>query len=792
MPNDQTLSIIVKLQDEASTQLEALSAKMKSVGDSMASTASSVGAKMTEMGNSMQTFGKGMQSAGQSLSIGLTLPIVALGTAVVDASMKFQSAMELIRTQAGASQVEVDNMTKAVLAMAKSGETGQGPQKLAEGLYHVESLGYRGAQALDILKASANAADVGMANMEDVTNALGAAIVTGIKGTETMNGAMGTLNATIGSGNMRMQDLAAALGTGILPSAKNFGLTLTDVGAALATLTDNGMRADEAATRLRMTFSLMAAPTKKASDALGSIGLTQLQLAEDMRSKGLIGAIQDLNDHLNATQPAHTVLVKASKMTEEQISATTEKLKNAQAQLAILTETHVKAGVATDKHNLAIEKAKQTINKYKEQLAGANQVLETTGGTMLSASEKAQVLSEAFGGGRTSAAILTLTDQVDRLGSKYKQITENAGDFAKSVEAVHETNQFKLNAAMSALQVTLIDLGGTVMPLVASALQKITVIMGVLVGWWDKLSPTTQKWIAISLALLAVLGPIMVILGSLVTATGVVVSAIGTLITFVTAAATATAAFGGTLLALSPWILVIIAAVVALGFAAYEMWKHWDVVRGFLIAMWNDIKTATKVAIDFIIGLVVIFLNFFVPNWKTTLAQVAQLWQDAWTGIHDAFVVISKTIQDAIGATLDWISTKIGQVVSAWNAMVSLISKPISGVTGAIGGILSSVSNSVKGALNTVVQTGNSITNFSGVPQFAEGGIVPGTFGQAVPIIAHAGEKVIPVDQVGSAGDGYNFTFNFNNPVIQTSENLRDMVEMALRDVVRGHKLTTI
>ncbi len=96
-------------------------------------------------------------------------------------------------------------------------------------------------------------------------------MVTGIKGTENMSEAMGILDATIGQGNMRMDGLVAALGTGILPTAKAFGLSLKDVGAALATLTDNGMGADEAATRLRMTISLMGAPSKKAADALKTI-----------------------------------------------------------------------------------------------------------------------------------------------------------------------------------------------------------------------------------------------------------------------------------------------------------------------------------------------------------------------------------------------------------------------------------------------------------------------------------------------------------------------------------------
>ena len=140
---------------------------------------------------------------------------------------------------------------------------------------------------------------------------------------------MASLNAIVGTGNMRMADLVGALSTGILPAARSAGISLNDVGAAIALMTSNGIPAEDAASRLRMTLSLMEAPTTQATKALGQIGLTSTQLANDMRTKGLTFAIQDLEDHL-----AHSGLT---------------------------------------------------------------------------ATEQAQVIDHAFGGGRTSSAILTLT-----------------------------------------------------------------------------------------------------------------------------------------------------------------------------------------------------------------------------------------------------------------------------------------------------------------------------------------------------------------------------------------------
>src|SRR6266536_2281724 len=191
---------------------------------------------------------------------------VASGAAAVASivlATKFDSAMERVHTQAGASQQEVEKMSGALLDLAP--KVGTGPEALAESLFHVESVGLRGAKALDTVAASAKLAKVGNADLEQTTNAVAAAFVTQMKDAKSLNQIVGLLNATIGQGNMKMNDLTAAISTGILPVAKNFGLGLADVGGALAVMTDRGMHADEAATRLKMTMTMMEAPTAKAS-----------------------------------------------------------------------------------------------------------------------------------------------------------------------------------------------------------------------------------------------------------------------------------------------------------------------------------------------------------------------------------------------------------------------------------------------------------------------------------------------------------------------------------------------
>ncbi len=253
-------------------------------------------AKFAEADTHGQKFGQAMSTLGGATLLGAAAGFAVVGTESVKMAMSFQSAMEMIHTQAGASQAEVKKMSEAVLNLAP--KVGTGPDALAEALYHLESTGMRGAAALNALKLAAEGAKVGHANLEDVTNALDASIASGIPGVQNLGQAMGALNTIVGAGDMKMQDLADAMGSGVLAVVKGYGLSLNDVGAALATYGDNNIRGADAATKLRTAVQAMAVPAGTAKAALEKIGMTTHQLAADLSSGGLNKAITDLHTHL--------------------------------------------------------------------------------------------------------------------------------------------------------------------------------------------------------------------------------------------------------------------------------------------------------------------------------------------------------------------------------------------------------------------------------------------------------------------------------------------------------------
>lgn len=226
------------------------------------------------------------------------LAMAAFGAMSIKAATDFQWSMKLIETQVGAGLDEVDAMKKGILDNASALQ--QTPEALSRGMFHIQAVGLRGKDALKAMEAAAKGAAIGNAELETTTQALVAVITTGIGGTEDFSTAMGIMNGIAGTGNIRLQQLAKSFSTGVLATAKQFGLDLYDVGAALATMSDQGIPAQEGATRLRITIAQLAAPTQIAVRALSRIGLEQRDLADAMRSdEGLLGALKLLRKSLD-------------------------------------------------------------------------------------------------------------------------------------------------------------------------------------------------------------------------------------------------------------------------------------------------------------------------------------------------------------------------------------------------------------------------------------------------------------------------------------------------------------
>lgn len=274
---------------------------------------------------------------GKAALAGLGLAAFEAGKHAIEAAGDFQLQMTRVRTGAGEAAENMKLVSDGVLAMA--GEVGQSTEHLTAGLYQIESAGYHGSAALEVLKNSAMGAKVGAAELSTVADA----VTTGLNayGLSADHAAEVTnaLVATEASGKTNMEALAGSMSK-ILPTSSAAKVGLNEVLAAMATMTAQGTTADVAATYLRQTIGALSNPSGKAAMEMKSLGLSAVEVGQNLGKNGLASTLEMLTDAIEKKMgPAGTVLIEHLR----KASANTTDYEKVLANLAPEQQTYIGA-----------------------------------------------------------------------------------------------------------------------------------------------------------------------------------------------------------------------------------------------------------------------------------------------------------------------------------------------------------------------------------------------------------------------------------------------------------------
>ena len=262
----------------------------------------------------------GLAARSKGAAIGIGAADLA-GAAAVKMAADFQTQMTRVKTGAGELAGNMKLVSAGVLKMA--GDVGQSTGQLTTGLYTVESAGYHGADALNVLKNAAMGAKVGAADLGTVTDAVTTALNAYKLGAGSATAVTNALIGTEAEGKTTMEALAGSLST-ILPTAAAAHVGLNEVLGAMATMTSQGTPAAQAATSLRQVIGQLSNPSAKAADEMKNMGLNATQLGLELGKKGLAATLTTPTsaDAIERKMgPAGTVLIKqlqgASKNTSD-------------------------------------------------------------------------------------------------------------------------------------------------------------------------------------------------------------------------------------------------------------------------------------------------------------------------------------------------------------------------------------------------------------------------------------------------------------------------------------------
>ena len=242
-----------------------------------------------------------IESLGASMTAGLTAPLAALAGAATKLSMDFNEPFDKMQAVLDLSAKEADGLRESVLKLA--GQTAQSPKELGEALYEVEAAGVRGGAAIDVLKASAEAAAIGLGNAKNIASFLSAEL--NAYGPHALSAAQATsvLIEAARVGRLNIDELVGSVGS-IMPIAAQAGVSFDQIAAAVASMTRSGMEAGQATTSLRTVLQTIEKPSASVQKALAMVGLSAASLKEELASKGLLATLQTLKTAVEGNDEA--------------------------------------------------------------------------------------------------------------------------------------------------------------------------------------------------------------------------------------------------------------------------------------------------------------------------------------------------------------------------------------------------------------------------------------------------------------------------------------------------------
>lgn len=222
-------------------------------------------------GSATKALGEGITDLGRSMTLGLTVPIVAAGGAATSVAASFDDAMSQVQGALGGASTDMDGLRNLALQLGadtvfSATESAQAMVELAKGgLTEAQIKGGALAASMDLAAAGQlNLADAAATTVQMMGSfGLGAGDATRIA-----NALAGAANAS----SADVSDLTQAMSQ-CSAQASLAGWSLEDTAAALALFADHGVKGSDAGTSLKTMLQRLAAPTDQAAEAIAAYGL---------------------------------------------------------------------------------------------------------------------------------------------------------------------------------------------------------------------------------------------------------------------------------------------------------------------------------------------------------------------------------------------------------------------------------------------------------------------------------------------------------------------------------------
>lgn len=424
-----------------------------------ATTAANRSSAAISVGSALQKAGGTINKIGNGLTLGVTTPLIAAGTAATKTGIEFENALS---QAAGAMDLPMSQMGKMKqLALEMGQETVFSATESAQAITELAKGGLSEANisggALKSTMDLAASSGMGMADAANVVvQAMGAFGLSADKSDQAVNALAGAAAAS----SADVTDLSQALAQGSA-AAHNAGWSVQDTAAVLAAFADAGIQGSDAGTSLKTMLQRLSSPTDVAAKEMKALGIQVRDSKGNMKDATSIAQeLQDKLKKLSSTKRdsalndifgsdamrAATVLMNdgaaglekytkatndqtaASRMADSQMGNTGRAIENMKGSIetAAITIEGALAPTITD----VVNKITELVNAFTNLPSSTQKAIIGLGGVAIAAGPVLKVV-----GGLTTG-IGKVTSFFGKLGSKGAKVASAATGAASTASTV--------------------------------------------------------------------------------------------------------------------------------------------------------------------------------------------------------------------------------------------------------------------------------------------------------------------------------------------------------------------
>ncbi|WP_422122934.1 phage tail tape measure protein [Planococcus sp. X10-3] len=299
-------------------------------------------------GKKIQSASKSIGAVGAKMSVGITLPLVAAGKAIIGTGMAFDDSMAKVSAVSGATGEDLQALRDTAKEMGAT--TRYSASEAADGLNFMAMAGWNTEQMVSGLPgvlslAAASGADLATTS-DIVTDALTAF---GLEAKDS-----GKFADILAAASSKANTDVVMLGESfkyVAPLAGAMNYAAEDVSVALGLMANAGIKGSQAGTSLKTMLANLASPTSKMSGAMDDLGISLTN--SDGSMKTLDEVMGDLRtsfadlDEVQQAQYASTIFGKEAmagslaiiNASEDSYDGLSEAINNSEGAAATMAET---------------------------------------------------------------------------------------------------------------------------------------------------------------------------------------------------------------------------------------------------------------------------------------------------------------------------------------------------------------------------------------------------------------------------------------------------------------------